>query len=113
MADNKPVRDGDNATFTGAADELSDGSFSPKISLLDGSGSPSPISPPVKAQFPPALTGSGNLRVSVSEPAPGQRNMSASVPVVIASDQTPLPITLTPPSSTAAQTSVAGSTATR
>lgn len=45
MADNKDVRDADNNSFIGAADELSDGSFSPKISLVDGTGAPAPISP--------------------------------------------------------------------
>lgn len=45
MADNKPVRDGDNVSFNGAADELSDGSFSPKVTLLSGDATPTAISP--------------------------------------------------------------------
>lgn len=45
MADNKNVRDGDNSEFVGAAQALGDGSYAPKVAMLDGSGSPTPIAP--------------------------------------------------------------------
>ena len=68
MADNKSVRDAANATFIGAADELADGSFSPKVSLLAGDGSATPIAPPTAAQvgavneaMPGSDTGSSGL----------------------------------------------------
>lgn len=94
MADNKTVRDGSNATFIGAADELADGSFSPKVSLLDGSGSPTPISPAKASQLPSAL---------------GPLAMAASLSITLANDQSPLPITINPASGSGSQTSVAAS----
>jgi hypothetical protein len=45
MADNKAVRDGDNVAFQLALDELSDGSFSSKHSVLRGDQTPAPINP--------------------------------------------------------------------
>lgn len=45
MADNINIQDGDGSTAVAATDELSDSSHSPKVSLVDGTGSPTPISP--------------------------------------------------------------------
>lgn len=45
MADNDSVRNGAGALITAATDELTDGSKSPKVSLLPGDGSPTPLSP--------------------------------------------------------------------
>lgn len=45
MADNVEVRDASNNVFDGAAKELADGSYSPKVSILDGTTSATPISP--------------------------------------------------------------------
>ena len=74
MADNKTVRDGDNATFLGAAKELSDAAYSPKVTILDGSTSPVPITPAKATQLPATL---------------GQKAAAASLSVVVANDQTP------------------------
>lgn len=60
MADNKGIRDALGASFDGALDELSDSSFSPKMSLLLGDGDPAPIRPAVSladdAAFTPGTT---------------------------------------------------------
>lgn len=45
MPDNVNIRDGDNTAFQAATDLLADNSQSPKVSLLDGTGSATPISP--------------------------------------------------------------------
>jgi hypothetical protein len=45
MADNTSIKDGAGATKSVATDELSDTSFSPKVTHLDGTGSPTPIDP--------------------------------------------------------------------
>ena len=45
MDDNDTVKDSTGATVTAATDLLSDSSKSPKVSVLDGSGDPAPISP--------------------------------------------------------------------
>ncbi len=45
MADNVSIRDAAALTFNAATDELSDTSQSPKVTLLDGTGSPTPIDP--------------------------------------------------------------------
>lgn len=45
MADNVSIRDAAALTFNAATDELSDTSQSPKVTILDGSGSPVPIDP--------------------------------------------------------------------
>ena len=45
MADNVDVKNGAGATVAAAADQLSDSSYSPKVSVLDGTGSPTPIDP--------------------------------------------------------------------
>jgi len=43
MSDNVSVKDSAGSTKAAAADELTDSSFSPKVSILPGNGSPSPI----------------------------------------------------------------------
>jgi hypothetical protein len=43
MADNVSILDGSAASFNASADELGDGSKSPKVSILDGTGSATPI----------------------------------------------------------------------
>jgi hypothetical protein len=45
MADNVSIRDSAALTFNAATDELSDTSQSPKVTLLAGDGSPTPIDP--------------------------------------------------------------------
>lgn len=75
MADNKPIIDGDGAEFQGAADELSDSSFSPKITLLDGTGSPTPISPATAGNQTAAATLTG----AVAETAPGTDTASSGL----------------------------------
>lgn len=45
MADDKSIKDAAGTNFTGAFDELSSGAYSPKVTQLDGSGSPDPIDP--------------------------------------------------------------------
>lgn len=45
MADNTSIRDGSATLINAATDELSDGAFSPKVSILDGTNSPTPIDP--------------------------------------------------------------------
>lgn len=45
MADDVDVRDANAVVVPAAADELSNGSMSPKVSMLDGTGSPTPIDP--------------------------------------------------------------------
>src|SRR5689334_19864379 len=45
MADNDQVRNSAGTPFTAATDELSDGAKSPKVSILDGTNSPTPIDP--------------------------------------------------------------------
>jgi hypothetical protein len=45
MADNVSIRDAAALTFNAATDELSDTSQSPKVTLLAGDGTPTPIDP--------------------------------------------------------------------
>jgi hypothetical protein len=45
MADNVSIRDSAALTFNAATDELSDTSQSPKVTLLAGDGTPTPIDP--------------------------------------------------------------------
>jgi hypothetical protein len=45
MSDNTPVKNASAATVSVSTDELSDSSQSPKVTLLDGTGSPTPVSP--------------------------------------------------------------------
>ena len=45
MADNVSIRDAAALTFNAATDELSDTSQSPKVTILAGDGSPTPIDP--------------------------------------------------------------------
>ncbi len=45
MADNTAIKDGGGASINAATDELSDSAFSPKVTLVDGTGSPTPIHP--------------------------------------------------------------------
>jgi hypothetical protein len=45
MADNVSIKDSTGSTVNAATDELSDSSQSPKVSVLDGTGSPTAISP--------------------------------------------------------------------
>src|SRR3954470_3137658 len=45
MADNTPVKNASGVTVSAATDELSDSSQSPKVTHLDGTGSPTPIDP--------------------------------------------------------------------
>lgn len=45
MADNTNIKNAAGSTIAAATDELSDSSFSPKVSHLDGTGSPTPIDP--------------------------------------------------------------------
>lgn len=45
MPDNDTIKDGAGVNLSVATDLLSDSSKSPKVSLLDGTGSPSPINP--------------------------------------------------------------------
>jgi len=45
MADNVSVRNAAGLTFNAATDELSDTSQSSKVTMLDGTGSPTPIDP--------------------------------------------------------------------
>lgn len=45
MADNVSIKNAFENTISAATDELSDGSQSPKVSMLAGDGSPIPISP--------------------------------------------------------------------
>jgi hypothetical protein len=45
MADNVAVRDAAALTFNAATDELSDASQSPKVTMLAGDGTPTPIDP--------------------------------------------------------------------
>lgn len=49
MADNVSIKDGTGATKSAAADELADGSYAPKVQLLDGTTSGTPISPATQA----------------------------------------------------------------
>lgn len=63
MADNQAIRDGSGNPFQGALDELSDSSFSPKMSLLDGTGSPTPIAPAISVADDAAFT-PGTTRVN-------------------------------------------------
>ena len=60
MADNKTIKDGTGTSFTGAFDELADGSFSPKMTLLLGDNSVTQVAPAVSvaddAAFTPATT---------------------------------------------------------
>lgn len=50
MADNVPVRPATGPNINAATDVLADGSHSPKVSLLDGSGDETPISPATRGQ---------------------------------------------------------------
>jgi hypothetical protein len=45
MADNVSIRDAAALTFNAATDELSDASQSPKVTIVAGDGSPTPIDP--------------------------------------------------------------------
>jgi hypothetical protein len=45
MADNVAIRDASAATVNAATDELSDSSQSPKVTMLAGDGTPTPIDP--------------------------------------------------------------------
>lgn len=45
MADNRTVRDGNNINFQGAAQQINDNSYAPKITILAGDRSATPISP--------------------------------------------------------------------
>ena len=45
MADNIGIKDKDSAAVVAATDELSDGAHSPKVTLLAGDSSPTPIDP--------------------------------------------------------------------
>jgi hypothetical protein len=45
MADNKAVKDATGTNFDGAMDELADGAFSPKVSILAGDATATPIDP--------------------------------------------------------------------
>lgn len=74
MADGTTIKNATGATVTAATDELSDGQFSPKVSLLDGSTSPIPISPAtaggqaaILAAFKAedAIAGSGDLGIQM------------------------------------------------
>lgn len=68
MVDNVSIKDGSDTTVAAAADELSDSSFSPKVSLLDGTGSPTPISPATEgtlADVKTALETAGGLVVNL------------------------------------------------
>lgn len=60
MADNKGIRDGAGTSFQGALDELGDGSFSPKMTLLLGDSSVTQVNPAISlvddAAFTPATT---------------------------------------------------------
>jgi hypothetical protein len=75
MADNKAVRDGDNAPFQLALDELGDASFSPKHSLVDGTGSPTPISPATSGKQDETKT----LIGAVTETAPATDTASSGL----------------------------------
>src|SRR3954470_11452063 len=43
MADNTPVKNASGTTVSAVTDELSDSSQSTKVTMLDGTGSPTPI----------------------------------------------------------------------
>lgn len=45
MADNTSIKNAAGTNFNAATDELSDSAFSPKVTHLDGTGSPTPIDP--------------------------------------------------------------------
>lgn len=75
MADNKPVLDGAGASFQGAADELSDGSFSPKVSLLAGDQTTAPISPATSGNQTALNTRVGDL----TEAAPASDTASSGL----------------------------------
>lgn len=69
MADNTSIKNSAGVTVSAATDELSDSSQSPKVTLLDGTGSPTPISPPIKGQFPTTIgpkAASGSMSVTLS-----------------------------------------------
>lgn len=75
MADDRNFTDKDNAPFTAALDELSNGSMSPKVSMLDGTGSPTPISPATSGNQATTNTRIGDL----TETAPGTDTASSGL----------------------------------
>lgn len=75
MADNTAIKDGAGAAKTIATDELSDTSQSPKVTLLDGSGSPTGISPATSG-----LQTAGNVLLgAVNETAPASDTASSGL----------------------------------
>lgn len=67
MADNDTIKDGGGNDVTVATDALADGSKSPKVSILDGSGSPTPISPATSAGQATGNTSLASLVSAVGE----------------------------------------------
>lgn len=75
MADDRAFTDKDNTAFTAALDELGNGSLSPKVSMLDGTGSPTPISPATSGNQATTNTRIGDL----TETAPGTDTASSGL----------------------------------
>jgi len=63
MADNASIRNAAGLTFNAATDELSDTSQSPKVTMLAGDGSPTPIDPRQLTHLP----GSEYQKVAASQ----------------------------------------------
>lgn len=95
MADNITIKNSTGATVSAATDDLSDSSQSPKVTLLDGTGSPTPISPPIKGQFPTTI---------------GPKAASASMSVTLSTDDDLLigSVTETAPASDTASSGLNG-----
>lgn len=89
MADGTAIKNATGSSITAATDELSDGQFSPKVSMLDGSGSPTPIDPRVPYASPAnfvsgcistAMTGTTSTSL-LAAPATGLRNYITQITV--------------------------------
>lgn len=88
MADNYQVKDAAAVTISIAAKEESAGVYSPRMTPRVAGADVSSVNPlPIGAQ---ALTDIANRT-----PALGQAAMAASTPVVLASNQSPIPVTIT------------------
>jgi len=66
MADNTPIKNASAATENIATDELSDSAKSPKVTLLDGTGSPTPVNLVTGLAVVPKLNSAGHTSVQTS-----------------------------------------------
>lgn len=61
MPDNVPIRPANGAVINAATDVLSDNSHSPKVTLLSGSGDPTPISPATSGKQDQQIAGQATI----------------------------------------------------